>query len=64
MKLRIGLILLSSFSIIIGITIKTKLEAHFNKTISINQVEDLKNKLNVNFDVDKNEISKINLISF
>ena len=46
------------------ITIKTKLEAHFNKTISINQVEDLKNKLNVNFDVDKNEISKINLISF
>ena len=46
------------------LTIKTKLEAHFNKIISINKVEDLKNKLNVNIDVDKNEFTKINLISF
>ena len=46
------------------ITIKTKLEAHLNKNISKNKVEDLKTKLNVKIDVDKNEISKINLISF
>ena len=46
------------------LTIKTKLEAHFNKTISLSNLDDLKTKLNVNINLGKNEFPKINLISF
>ena len=46
------------------LTIKTKLEAHFNKTISLFNLDDLKTKLNVNINLGKNEFPKINLISF
>ena len=46
------------------ITIKTKLEAHFNKTISLSNCDDLKNKINVNINFDEIEFTKINLISF
>ena len=46
------------------LTIKTKLEAHFNRTISLSNLDDLKTKLNVNINLGKNEFPKINLISF
>ena len=46
------------------LTIKTKLEAHFNKTISLSNLDDLKHKINVNINLNKEEFTKINLISF
>ena len=46
------------------LTIKTKLEAHFNRTISLSNLDDLKTKLNVNINLGKNDFPKINLISF
>ena len=46
------------------INITTKLEAHFNKKISVSSCDDLKNIINVNIDFNKNEFTKINLISF
>ena len=44
--------------------ITTKLEAHFNKEISLSNCDDLKNKINVNIKLNKDEFPKINLISF
>lgn len=46
------------------LTIKTKLEAHFNKTISLSNIDDLKSKINVNINFNKEEFTKINLITF
>lgn len=63
MKLRIGLILLSSFSIIIGITIKTKLyykEYNINKKEHNNIVNYIKNNDSSNY-ISVLEIPKINL---
>ena len=46
------------------LTIKTKLDAHFNKQISLSTCDDLKNKIKVNLKINKDEFTKINLISF
>ena len=46
------------------LTIKTKLEAHFNKAVSLSNLDDLKHKINVNINLNKEEFIKINLISF